>query len=141
MHNIPEGLAVGFAYGAAYLSGEYAAYMAALGLAIGIGFQNFPEGMAISLPVRTEGASKHKAFFYGFASGAIEPLFSILGFFAATVIQAVQPWALAFSAGAMYYVVTGELLPDIGEDTKRRFGVIGALIGFVLMMALDIALG
>ncbi len=141
LHNIPEGLAVGFAYGVAYLSGEYAAYMAALGLAIGIGFQNFPEGMAISLPVRAEGTSKHKAFLYGFASGAVEPLFSFIGFFAATMLQSLQLWALAFSAGAMYYVVAGELLPDIGEGKGRRFGVIGALIGFLLMMGLDVALG
>jgi ZIP family zinc transporter len=141
LHNIPEGLAVGVAFGAVRLGEGEATLGAAIALAVGIGLQNFPEGTAVSVPLRREGLSRGKSFFYGQVSGLVEPLAGVLG--AAAVIKArpVLPWALAFAAGAMIYVVVEEVIPEsqIGGDTDTA--TLGAMAGFVLMMVLDVALG
>ncbi len=141
IHNIPEGLAVGFAFGAAAASGEDAAYIAALGLAIGIGIQNFPEGAAIALPMRNATNSRHKAFLYGMGSGAVEPVFAVVGFFLAASVAVLQPWLLAFAAGAMIFVVAEDLIPDAKMTQHSHLGTWGVMAGFVVMMILDVALG
>lgn len=143
LHNIPESLAVGFAFGAAWGIGTQGAFLSALGVAIGIGIQNFPEGAAVSLPMRTALQSKHKAFLYGLLSGGVEPIFAILGCVFAAVLYGLQPWLLAFAAGAMVFVVAQDLLPESLIDEGGRYASIGAwgtVIGFVLMMILDVAL-
>ena len=141
IHNIPEGLAVGFAFGAAAISGEPAAYFAALGLAIGMSIQNFPEGAAIALPMRTATGSKHQAFLYGMGSGAIEPIAATLGFFLSTELTTMQPWFLGFAAGAMIFVVAEDLIPDSNINEYPHTGTWGVMAGFVIMMVLDVALG
>ena len=141
LHNIPEGLAVGFAFGAAYAVGTLAAYVAALGLAIGVGIQNLPEGAAVSLPIKTALNSKHKAFLYGFISAVTEPIFALIGYFFAARLQILQPWLLAFSAGAMIFVVAEELLPESQTEQGDSIGAWGAMFGFAFMMVLDVALG
>lgn len=140
LHNIPEGLAVGFAFGAAFSAGTPAAYVAALGLAVGVGFQNLPEGAAVSLPMQTALKSKNRAFLYGVFSAIVEPLFAVLGYFFAAYLQVLQPWLLAFSAGAMIFVVSEELLPETKGDAKSSIGAWGVMLGFALMMILDVAL-
>ncbi len=142
LHNVPEGLAVGFAFGAAHIINTSAAYMTALMLSIGIGVQNFPEGAAIALPL-TGIKSKTQAFFYGILSGLPEPIFALLGYVLSAKIVFLQPWLLAFSAGAMFFVVVDELLPALKSEQSQRssIGSIAAAIGFALMMALDVALG
>ena len=142
LHNIPESLAVGFAFGNAWAIGTQAAFLSALGVAIGIGIQNFPEGAAVALPMRATLKSKHKAFLYGLASGAVEPIFAVLGCIFAAYVAFSLPWLLAFAAGAMIYVVAQDLLPDTCEagDRGRSIGAWGAIIGFVLMMILDVSL-
>ncbi len=137
MHNIPEGMAVGLAFAAA--DGGLSA--SAIGLAVGIGIQNFPEGAAISLPLRKEGVSKKKAFFCGSLTGAVEPLFGIPVVFAAEMVKPLMPWLLSFAAGAMIYVVVDELIPQASEDGGKSAGTFGAMIGFLVMMLLDVALG
>ena len=134
LHNIPEGMAVGLAF-ALSRGGEGRA--AALALALGIGVQNFPEGAAVSLPMRQMGESRGRAFLWGAASGAVEPLFGMLAFFLAGAVRALMPWLLSFSAGAMLYVTAHELCPD-ARSMSGSFGFMG---GFALMMALDVALG
>ena len=141
LHNIPEGLAVGFAFGAAAVAGESAAYISALGLAIGIGIQNFPEGAAISLPMRQVTNSRCKAFLFGMGSGIVEPLSAIVGFFLASHLIVLQPWLLAFSAGAMLFVVAEDLIPDANISENPHTGTWGFMIGFIIMMILDVALG
>ena len=141
IHNIPEGLAVGLAFGAANYSGADAAFVSALGLAIGMAIQNFPEGAAVSLPFYSASGSRGKAFLYGTLSGAVEPLFALLGFFLAAYVSAAQPWLLSFAAGAMIFVVVEDLIPDAHLSEHPHFGTWGALIGFALMMALDVGLG
>ena len=140
LHNIPEGLAVGFAFGAASLVGTTAAYLSALGLAIGIGVQNFPEGAAISLPMKTAMGNNKKAFLWGAASGLVEPIASTLGYFLSANIVVLQPWLLAFAAGAMLFVTVQDLLPDATAD-KSAIGTWGFVLGFMTMMILDVALG
>lgn len=140
LHNIPEGLAVGFAFGAASLVGTTVAYLSALGLAIGIGVQNFPEGAAISLPMKTAIGNNKKAFLWGAASGLVEPIASTLGFFLSASIVVLQPWLLAFAAGAMLFVTVQDLLPDATAD-KSAIGTWGFVLGFMAMMILDVALG
>ncbi len=140
LHNIPEGLAVGFAFGAASIVGTTAAYLSALGLAIGIGVQNFPEGAAISLPMKTAIGNNKKAFLWGAASGLVEPIASTLGFFLSATIVVLQPWLLAFAAGAMLFVTVEDLLPDVAAS-KSAIGTWGFVLGFVAMMILDVALG
>ncbi len=139
LHNIPEGLAVGFAFGAAHLAGTAAAYIAALGLAVGIGCQNLPEGAAVSLPMKTALNSKNKAFVFGVGSALAEPIFAIIGYFFVSYLRVLQPWLLAFSAGAMIFVVAEELLPETKCD-GGSIGAWGVMVGFVLMMVLDVAL-
>lgn len=140
VHNVPEGLAVGVAFGAAKVSGEYAYYASALAFAIGIAVQNFPEGAAVALPFAGLFNSKKKAFFIGMLSGAVEPVFAVLGYILSSIITAIEPWLLGFSAGAMLFVAMGDLLPEIKTDDRLK-GVWSAIIGFVLMMVLDVALG
>lgn len=141
IHNIPEGLAVGFAFGAAASSGEPASFVSALGLAVGIGIQNFPEGAAVSLPMRGVTGSRGKAFAYGMISGVVEPIFAIAGYFLASQLIVLQPWLLAFAAGAMIFVVAEDLIPDARMDEHPHLGTWGVMIGFVVMMILDVALG
>ena len=130
IHNIPEGLAVGFAFGAAAAMGEYSAYVSALALAIGIAIQNFPEGAAVSLPMKTATGSRGKAFLYGMGSGAVEPVFAVVGYFLAANLMAAQPWFLAFAAGAMIFVVVEDLIPDAHLSEHPHFGTWGAMLGF-----------
>ena len=149
LHNIPEGLAVGVAFGAASVAcGEGcttgATTAGAVVLAIGIGLQNFPEGAAVSIPLRREGFSRRKAFLYGQASGLVEPIAGVLGALAVISIRPVLPYALAFAAGAMIYVVIEELIPEAQREeggSKTDIATIGAMLGFALMMVLDVALG
>ncbi len=139
LHNIPEGMAVGFALGAA--SGNNATtIMAALGLAIGISVQNFAEGAALSLPLKAVTGSSHKAFLLGALSGLVEPIFAVIGYFLAAHIQALQPWLLAFAAGAMIFVVVEDLIPDAQSDGHSHLGTWSAMIGFVIMMLMDMVL-
>ncbi|HIU81555.1 MAG TPA: ZIP family metal transporter [Candidatus Ornithoclostridium faecavium] len=141
IHNIPEGLAVGFAFGAASVIGEKSAYLAALGLAVGMAIQNFPEGAAVSLPMKTVTGSKLKAFAYGTFSGAVEPVFALIGYLLASEIEILQPWLLAFAAGAMIFVVVEDLIPDSKMEEHPHLGTWGIMGGFVIMMILDVALG
>ena len=144
LHNIPEGLAVGVAFGAAASADDpRAAILAALSVAIGIGIQNFPEGAAVSIPLRQEGLSRTKAFMYGQASGIVEPIAGVIGALLVTSMSAVLPYALAFAAGAMIYVVVEELIPEAQQTltSRRHFAVFGVMLGFILMMVLDVALG
>lgn len=141
IHNIPEGLAVGFAFGAAAAEGTDAAFLVALGLAIGIAVQNFPEGAAVSLPLKRSTGSAGKAFLYGMGSGAVEPVFAVIGYFLAAALSAAQPWLLAFAAGAMIFVVAEDLIPDAKLLRHPHLGTWGVMIGFALMMVLDVALG
>ncbi len=141
LHNIPESLAVGFAFGSAWAIGTEASFLSALGVAIGIGIQNFPEGAAVALPMRAELKSKHKAFLYGFASGAIEPIFAVIGCAFAAYLHGLQPWLLSFAAGAMLFVVVQDLLPDTNtQEGGATIGAWSASLGFVLMMILDVVL-
>lgn len=144
LHNIPEGLAVGVAFGAAAVAGGDN-YMAALVVAIGIGLQNLPEGAAVSIPLRRENLSRTKCFLYGQASGLVEPIAGVLGALLVIQMEAILPYALAFAAGAMIYVVVEELIPEAQGAGDNHSGVhyatIGCMIGFALMMVLDVALG
>ncbi len=133
LHNIPEGMAVGLAFALA-CEGEY---LAAAALAVGIGIQNFPEGAAVALPVLREGKSPGRAFRSGVGSGAVEPLFGVAVVLAAAGIGALMPWLLGFAAGAMLYVVVEELIPQ----AHSRAGTCGFVLGFLIMMVLDTALG
>lgn len=141
IHNIPEGLAVGLAFGAAAVSGEPGAYYAALGLAIGMSIQNFPEGAAIALPMKAATGSKHKSFLFGMASGAVEPIAAIAGYILASEVATLHPWMLGFAAGAMIFVVAEDLIPDSNISEYPHAGTWGVMFGFVLMMILDVALG
>ncbi len=141
LHNIPEGLAVGVAFGALGLAGSPATFGAAVALAIGIGIQNFPEGAAVSIPLRREGFSRRKSFLYGQASGIVEPIAAVLGALLVVSIQPILPYALAFAAGAMIYVVVEELIPEAQQHGSSDFSTIGAMLGFAVMMLLDVALG
>ncbi len=140
LHNIPEGLAVGLAYGSAFLVGGSSFY-SALMLAIGIGVQNFPEGTALALPLKEELKSKKKAFFMTCVSGIVEPIMVVVGILLSTSIEGLMPWFLSFSAGAMLYVVCEELLPDSQIASKSHIGTWGFIFGFVIMMIFDVALG
>ncbi|MBU1144870.1 MAG: ZIP family metal transporter [Firmicutes bacterium] len=141
LHNIPEGLAVGLAFGLALKTGSTYAIAAAFGLALGIGIQNFPEGAAISLPLKQEKLSTGKSFLYGMMSGAVEPVFAVIGLILATQLSFIMPWFLAFAAGAMIYVVVEELIPESQLGEHSNVGTMAVMIGFVLMMILDVALG
>lgn len=144
LHNIPEGLAVGVAFGAVAYGLPSASLAGAVTLAIGIGLQNFPEGAAVSIPLRREGVSRKKAFLLGQASGIVEPIAGVIGALAVTSMRPILPYALSFAAGAMIYVVVEELIPEGKQgDNKRHSDIttIGCLIGFTIMMILDVALG
>jgi ZIP family zinc transporter len=141
LHNIPEGLAIGVAFGALSIEGTTATYSSALALAIGIGLQNFPEGAAISIPLRREGFSRLKAFTYGQASGIVEPIAAVIGAYAIMSMQYLLPYALSFAAGAMIFVVVEELIPESQINQNTDVATIGTMIGFAIMMALDVGLG
>lgn len=141
LHNIPEGLAVGVAFGA-IASGLPAANLAsAIALAIGMGLQNFPEGMAVSMPLRREGLSRWKSFCFGQLSALVEPIAGVAGAAAVLIAQPLLPYALAFAAGAMIFVVVEELIPESQRGGSTDIATIGALLGFTIMMILDVALG
>lgn len=141
LHNIPEGLAVGFAFGAAYALQTTAAYAAALGVALGIGIQNIPEGAALALPAKEAFKNRKKAFALSAASGATEPFFAVVGFFLAAWLRFLQPWFLSFAAGAMLFVVACDLIPDSKLESRPLLGGAGVIVGFALMMILDVAVG
>jgi len=141
MHNIPEGLAVGVAFGAIAADLPAASLTGAIALAIGIGIQNFPEGAAVSIPLRREGMSRAKSFLYGQASGLVEPVAGVLGAAAVILMQPILPYALSFAAGAMIYVVVEELIPESQLDKHTDIATIGTMLGFAVMMMLDVALG
>jgi len=137
LHNIPEGMAVGLAF--ALASPEHpAAFAAAVTLALGIGLQNIPEGAAVSLPLRQSGMSRTRSFCLGAASGLVEPVFGVLVILAAAAVQAAMPLLMALAAGAMMFVVTADMIPDAA---KERSGVLLVMAGYVIMMAMDVALG
>ena len=141
LHNIPEGMAVGLCFALAAQGGQAAGYTAAMALALGIGIQNFPEGAAISLPLRQEGKSVGRAFWMGSLSGVVEPIFGVLTVLIAGSIQPLMPWLLSFAAGAMIYVVVEELIPEAHLGEHSHVGTLGVIFGFVVMMILDVALG
>ncbi len=141
LHNIPEGLAVGVAFGALAVDGSGATLGGAIALALGIGLQNFPEGAAVSIPLRREGFSRWKAFVYGQASGVVEPIAAAVGVIAVTSMSAALPYALSFAAGAMIYVVAEELIPEAQQTRGSDVPTMGVMTGFATMMFLDVALG
>lgn len=144
LHNIPEGLAVGVLFGAAATGIDptgTATIAGAVTLALGIGIQNFPEGTAVSVPLRREGVSIGKSFHYGQLSGVVEPIFAMIGALAVIYVQPILPFALAFAAGAMIYVVVEELIPESQHHGNADIATLGTMIGFVIMMTLDVALG
>lgn len=138
IHNVPEGLSVGIAFGVALSWQNNAALLiGALLLAIGIGIQNIPEGAVVSLPIKSETGSSGKAFLFGMLSGAVEPVAAVIGLFLAMQIQGIMPWALAFAAGCMIYVVAEEMIPEMTSEGHDHFGVWSFILGFVVMLALD----
>lgn len=141
LHNIPEGMAVGLAFSIAAQETGGGAMAGAIALAIGMGLQNFPEGAAISLPLRSEGTSKVKSFVCGALSGIVEPIFGILTVLVAGSITAVMPWILSFAAGAMIYVVVEELIPEAHLGEHSHAGTMSVMAGFLIMMLLDVMLG
>ena len=141
LHNIPEGLAVGVAFGAVGAGIPSATLAGAVALAIGIGIQNFPEGAAVSIPLRREGVSRFKSFWYGQLSGLVEPVAGVIGAIAVLSMRPLLPYALSFAAGAMIYVVVEELIPEAQSSGNSDFATIGTMVGFAVMMVLDVALG
>ena len=141
LHNIPEGLAIGVAFGSILYHIDGATLSSAIGLAIGIGIQNFPEGVAVSVPLRCEGMSRSKAFFYGQLSGFIEVIASVLGAILVLKIRIILPFFLALAAGAMIYVVVKELIPECQTNDNKNLISMCSLFGFVIMMILDVLLG
>lgn len=141
LHNIPEGLAVGVAFGALKYGMTEASFAGAVALALGIGIQNFPEGLAVSVPLRREGMSRGKAFWYGQISGLVEPIAGVLGAVAVIFISPLLPYALSFAAGAMIFVVVEEVIPESYRAGNIHLATGGAMLGFTVMMLLDVALG
>jgi ZIP family zinc transporter len=141
LHNIPEGLAVGVAFGAVAYNLPSATLAGAIALAIGIGIQNFPEGTSVSVPLRREGMSRRKCFWYGQLSGAVEPIAGVIGAAAVLLMRPVLPYALSFAAGAMIFVVVEELIPESQAEKNTDIATLGAMLGFAVMMTLDVALG
>ena len=141
VHNIPEGLCVGVAFGSLAYNLDGANLTSALMLALGIGLQNFPEGTAVSVPLRREGFSRKKAFFYGQLSGIVEPISAVLGALLVTKVRFLLPYLLSFAAGAMIYVVVEELVPESQTNKKKDLMALFTLIGFAVMMIMDVALG
>lgn len=141
LHNIPEGLAVGVAFGAVSAGFEGATLPAAIALAVGIGLQNFPEGLAVSMPLRREGMTRFKSFWYGQLSGIVEPIAGVLGAWAVLAAQPILPYALSFAAGAMIFVVVEEVIPESQSGQHTDLATLGTMTGFTVMMVLDVALG
>ena len=141
LHNIPEGLAVGVLFGGVAAGIPEATIGAAVALAIGIGLQNFPEGMAVSMPLRRLGVSRRRSFFYGQLSAIVEPIAGVIGAVAVLWMQPILPYALAFAAGAMIYVVVEEVIPETQQDENTDIATLGFIGGFIVMMVLDVALG
>jgi len=144
LHNIPEGLAVGVAFGALQGNGYTTEnLMGAISVAVGIGLQNFPEGAAVSVPLRREGYSRKKSFLFGQASGMVEPVAGVIGALLVVYVEAVLPWALSFAAGAMILVAVHELIPECQRNQRSEpyFATMGILLGFAVMMLLDVMLG
>ncbi|HHU21310.1 MAG TPA: ZIP family metal transporter [Acholeplasma sp.] len=139
LHNIPEGLSVGFAFGVGIASGNYELVTSAAMLSIGIAIQNFPEGAAVSLCYRQSGYSKTKSFLLGMFSGLVEPIFAVLGILFATLFTSLMPWLLAFAAGAMIYIIIEELLPaSVDKESHSHIGVISFFVGFVIMLVIEL---
>lgn len=139
LHNIPEGLAVGVAFGAVVAGFPSATLPVAIALAIGIGIQNLPEGLVISIPLRGEGMSRFKSFWYGQLSGIVEPIASVIGAVAVIMVKPILPYALSFAAGAMIFVVVEELIPESQRGKNTDLATLGAMVGFTVMMVLDVA--
>ena len=143
LHNIPEGLAVGVAFGALQNGSTPEGIMSAVTIAIGIGLQNFPEGAAVSIPLRAEGCSRKKSFLLGQASGIVEPVAGVLGALLIVYVEAILPFALSFAAGAMILVAVHELIPECQQNQKDQpyCATMGIVAGFAVMMILDVLLG
>lgn len=141
LHNIPEGLAIGVAFGAVAAGFPSASLAGAITLAIGIGIQNLPEGTAVSMPLRRDGMSRRKSFLYGQFSGMVEPIAALVGVLAVTLMQPLLPFALSFAAGAMIFVVAEEVIPGSQENGNKDLASMCLMIGFTVMMILDVALG
>ncbi len=141
LHNIPEGMAIGVAFGSVFYNLEGATLAAAVMLAIGIGIQNFPEGSAVSLPLRREGMSPQKAFFFGMLSGIVEPISAVIGAILVIKVQVLLPILLSFAGGAMIYVVVQELIPESQTNKKKDLMALFTILGFLLMMIFDVSLG
>jgi ZIP family zinc transporter len=141
LHNIPEGLAIGVAFGAVAADLPAATLPGAMALALGIGIQNFPEGLAVSMPLHREGMSKLKSFWYGQLSGIVEPIAGVVGAAVVFFAQPILPYALSFAAGAMIFVVVEEVIPESQRGNNTDLATMGAMLGFTVMMVLDVALG
>jgi ZIP family zinc transporter len=141
LHNIPEGLAVGVAFGAVSANLPSTSLAGAMALALGIGIQNFPEGLAVSMPLRREGMSRVKSFWYGQLSGIVEPLAGVLGAASVIIARPILPYALSFAAGAMIFVVVEELVPESQSGGNTDLATMGTMVGFAVMMILDVAFG
>ncbi|MDR0917267.1 MAG: ZIP family metal transporter [Oscillospiraceae bacterium] len=141
LHNIPEGMAVGVVFAGLLAGNSGIGLSSALALSVGIAIQNFPEGAIVSMPLRTAGVSKKKAFLYGTLSGAVEPIAAVVTILLTSVLVPVLPYLLAFAAGAMIYVVVEELIPELQTGEHSNIGIVGVAVGFTLMMVLDVALG
>ena len=141
LHNIPEGMAVGVTFAGAIIGNTGITIAGAFALALGIAIQNFPEGAIISMPLKSEGMSKPKAFLYGSLSGIVEPIGAVITILLTNAVVPILPYLLSFAAGAMIYVVVEELIPELQSGEHSNIGTIGVAIGFVIMMILDVALG
>ena len=141
IHNIPEGLAIGVAFGSAFINPDMMPLAGAIALAVGIGIQNFPEGLAVSFPLHRDGLSKGKSFWYGWLSGAVEPVAAVIGAAVVMIVQPLLPYALAFAAGAMIFVVVEEVIPESQQNGNGDLATTGTILGFALMMFLDVAFG
>lgn len=141
LHNVPEGLAVGVAFGALAVGVPEASLAGAVALALGIGIQNYPEGMAVSVPLHRDGMSKWRSFNYGQLSAVVEPIFAVIGALLVVIMQPILPYALSFAAGAMIFVVIEEVIPESHRNGNADFATMGGMIGFAVMMTLDVALG
>ncbi|MGV8945895.1 MAG: ZIP family metal transporter [Lutibacter sp.] len=140
LHNIPEGLAVGVLFGGVAAGFDGATIGGAVALALGIGLQNFPEGFAVSMPIRRQGVSKFKSFMYGQSSALVEPIAAVIGAWAVMTFQPILPYALAFAAGAMIFVVVEEVIPETQRDKYTDVATLGFIGGFIVMMTLDVGL-
>jgi ZIP family zinc transporter len=141
LHNIPEGLAVGVLFGGVAAGFEGASIGGAVALALGIGLQNFPEGFAVAMPLRRIGLSRTKSFLYGQASALVEPIAAVLGAWLVLTFEPILPYALSFAAGAMIFVVVEEVVPETQQDKYTDIATLGLILGFIVMMSLDVALG